>query len=182
MTWVVQAPARELGSEEKKLFTRVRQALWDYEPLRASHAEIEIQVSGRDVHLSGRVRTLPQKIMAELLVRRLKGVDSVASSLVSDPEVVRAVASALAEDGRTAPYVLQVQARHGLVELLGEVPDTTTLEAAIACASQVPTVAAVRSLLRVSGPTYSPEVASRPSDAAPVLGAVAAERATEPSA
>src|SRR3979411_3222310 len=100
MTWVVRAPDRELQREEKKLYTRVRRVLWDYEPLRASHAEIFIDVEGDAVRLRGRVRTLPQKIIAEVLVERTTDVGSVLNELVADPEVVRAVADALAQDER----------------------------------------------------------------------------------
>ena len=42
MSWVVRAPESELQKHEKKLFSRARRVLWDYEPLRASHAEIFI--------------------------------------------------------------------------------------------------------------------------------------------
>ena len=56
-------PERELQRAEKKLYTRVRRVLWDYEPLRASHAEIYIDVEGNLVSLRGRVRTEPQKLI-----------------------------------------------------------------------------------------------------------------------
>ncbi len=156
MNWVVQAPARNLGGDEKKLFVRVRQTLWDYEPLRASHAEIVIGIRGRSVRLSGRVRTTNQKVLAELLTRRLAGVDDVTNDLVADPEVVRQVADALALDSRTAPYVLRVDSRHGVVSLQGEVPDEATSQAALAIASAVPSVALVRNQLAVGGPTRPP--------------------------
>ena len=122
MTWVVRAPSRELRKDDKKLYTRVRRVLWDYEPLRASHAEIFIDIEPDGVQLRGRVRTLPQKIIAEMLVQRISGVGAVTNALIADPEVVRAVADALAQDDRTAPYVLRVDSRHGIVTLLGEVP------------------------------------------------------------
>ena len=34
MSWVVRAPSQDLQRAEKKLFSRVRRVLWDYEPLR----------------------------------------------------------------------------------------------------------------------------------------------------
>src|SRR5438309_380504 len=115
MTWVVRAPAGALRGEEKRLYSRVRRVLWDYEPLRASHAEIYINIQDRTVHLRGRVRTLPQKIISAAIVQRLPDVDTVSNELIADPEVVRTVADALAQDGRTAPYVVRVEARHGIV-------------------------------------------------------------------
>jgi hypothetical protein len=105
LSWVVRAPERALERAEKKLYTRVRRVLWDYEPLRASHAEIFIDVEGDQVGLRGRVRTLPQKLIANVLVERMTDVGAVSNELIADPDVVRAVADALAQDERTAAYV-----------------------------------------------------------------------------
>src|SRR5262249_635151 len=151
MSWVVRAPAGELRGEEKRLYTRVRRVLWDYEPLRASHAEIYIDVEGRTVHLPGRVRTLPQKIIAAAIVQRMAEVDTVSNELIADPEVVRAVADALAQDERTAPYVVRVEARHGIVFLRADVPNKVVEAAVIEVASGVPNVASVRSMLSRGG-------------------------------
>src|ERR1700681_5065701 len=74
VSWVVRAPDRKLAQAEKKLYSRVRRVLWDYEPLRASHAEIFIDVEGDSVRLRGRVRSLPQKLIAGVLVERLAEV------------------------------------------------------------------------------------------------------------
>lgn len=165
LSWRVRAGDRELRGDEKKLYTRVRHALWEYEPLRASHAEMLIEVEDDRVRLAGRVRTLPQKVIAELLVKRLEDVGSVRNELVADPEVVRSVADALAQDERTAPYVLQVDARHGLVTLAGEVPTPEVARVALEVASQAPLVAGVRSQLREGGPVYSPYALSPASEA-----------------
>src|SRR5215471_20366907 len=108
MSWVVRAPERGLSKPERKLYTRVRRVLWDYEPLRASHAEIFIDVDGDRVRLRGRVRTLPQKLIAGVLVQRMQDVGSVSNDLIADPDVVRSVADALARDERTAAYVIQL--------------------------------------------------------------------------
>src|ERR1700681_4984701 len=71
VTWVVRAPDRKLAQAEKKLYSRVRRVLCDYEPLRASHAEIYIDVEGQNVRLRGRVRSLPQKLIAAGLIERM---------------------------------------------------------------------------------------------------------------
>jgi len=110
VTWVVRAPDRDLERAEKRIYSRVRRVLWDYEPLRASHAEIFIDVEGGAVRLRGRVRTQPQKIIAAALAERMGEVSSVTNELIADPEVVRSVADALAQDERTAPYVIRVLA------------------------------------------------------------------------
>jgi hypothetical protein len=161
MNWVVRAPGRELQKQDKKLYTRVRRVLWDYEPLRASHAEVFIDVDSGAVTLRGRVRTLPQKIIAEMLVRRTSDVDSVTNALIADPEVVRAVADALAQDKRTAAYVLQVDSRHGIVTLRGEVPTDDVQNAAADIAAQVPSVSSVRNQLSIGGDVRPPVALAR---------------------
>jgi osmotically-inducible protein OsmY len=151
VSWVVRAPDRALEREEKKIYTRVRRVLWDYEPLRASHAEIYIDVEGTTVRLRGRVRTLPQKLIASVLVDRMPEVSSVTNELIADPEVVRAVADALAADERTASSVIRVDARHGVVILRGEVPSPAVQEAAMQIASNVASVVSVRDQMTVLG-------------------------------
>jgi osmotically-inducible protein OsmY len=151
VSWVVRAPDRELQREEKKIYTRVRRVLWDYEPLRASHAEIYIDIEADQVRLRGRVRTLPQKLIASTLVERMPEVGGVVNELVADPDVIRAVADALAEDQRTAAYVIRVDARHGAVILRGEVPSESVREAAVAIAASVPLVATVNNQLTIGG-------------------------------
>ena len=163
MTWVVRAPEQRLAKHEKKLYTLVRRTLWDYEPLRASHAEIFIDIDGPAVRLRGRVRTLPQKIIAEALVQRLADVSSVMNELVADPEVVRGVADALAHDERTAAYVIRVDSRHGIVTLRGEVPSETVQQAAIEVAARVPMVSTVRNQLVIGGQTQPAIALARPS-------------------
>jgi osmotically-inducible protein OsmY len=165
MSWVVRAPSSELQKHEKKLFTRVRRVLWDYEPLRASHAEIFIDIQGDTVQLRGRVRTLPQKIIAEVLVRRMTDVGSVTNALMADPEVVRAVADALAQDQRTAAYVIRVDSRHGIVTLRGDVPSEAVQNAALEIAAQVSLVGSVRTQLVIGGETRPAVALARPARA-----------------
>jgi osmotically-inducible protein OsmY len=159
------------------MYTRVRRVLWDYEPLRASHAEIFIDVVGDRVVLRGRVRTMPQKLIAGVLVERMREVGGLDNELIADPEVVRAVADALAQDERTAAYVLRVDTRHGVVSLRGEVPSEAVQEAAIGIASAVPTVVTVRNYLTIGGEPRPAVALARPAPAADVAEptAVAAE-------
>ena len=163
MNWVVRAPGRELHKQDKKLYTRVRRVLWDYEPLRASHAEVFIDVDHGAITLRGRVRTLPQKIIAEMLVRRTSDVETVTNALIADPEVIRAVADALAQDERTAPYVLLVDSRHGIVTLRGDVPSAAVQDAAADIAAQVPLVSSVRNQLAIGGEVRPAVALARPS-------------------
>jgi osmotically-inducible protein OsmY len=144
----------------------VRRVLWDYEPLRASHAEIFIDVEGDQVRLRGRVRTQPQKLIAAGIVARMPEVGEVVNELIADPEVVRAVADALAQDERTAAYVLRVDARHGVVTLRGEVASEAVQDAAMALASTVPLVATVRNLTTIGGEPRPAVALPRPSSLA----------------
>lgn len=174
MNWVVRAPGGDLERAEKKLYSRVRRVLWEYEPLRASHAEIQINVDGPVVLLSGRVRTLPQKQIAQMLVERMTDVASVTNDLIADPEVVRAVADALAEDDRTAPYVLRVDARHGVVALRGEVPSPDVIQVALDIARSAPLVGSVRNELVVGEDSPPAAAVSRPAASADQLDPVRA--------
>jgi osmotically-inducible protein OsmY len=178
VSWVVRAPARDLERAEKKLYSRVRRVLWEYEPLRASHAEINIAIAGDTVRLGGRVRTLPQKLIAGVLVERMTDVGEVVNELVADPEVVRAVADALAQDERTAAYVIRVDSRHGVVVLRGEVPSEAVVQAAIETAAKVPLVGSVRNALAIGGDARPAIALARPSsnadEANPVTATVRA--------
>jgi osmotically-inducible protein OsmY len=178
VSWVVRAPARDLERAEKKLYSRVRRVLWEYEPLRASHAEINIAIAGDTVRLGGRVRTLPQKLIAGVLVERMTDVGEVVNELVADPEVVRAVADALAQDERTAAYVIRVDSRHGVVVLRGEVPSEAVVQAAIETAAKVPLVGSVRNALAIGGDARPAIALARPSsnadEADPVTATVRA--------
>jgi osmotically-inducible protein OsmY len=166
LSWVVRAPDRELERAEKRLYTRVRRALWDYEPLRASHAEIFIDVEGNNIRLRGRVRTMPQKLIAGMLVERMDEIESVTNDLIADPDVVRAAADALAQDERTAPYVIRVDARHGIVILRGEVPSEAVQQAALAIASTAPLVDSVRNQLTIGGEPLAAVALARPGNTA----------------
>lgn len=166
MSWVVRAPTGDLARAEKKLYTQVRRVLWDYEPLRASHAEIYIDVEGDHIKLRGRVRTLPQKLIASVLVERMPDVSSVSNELIADPEVVRAVADALAQDERTAAYVIRVDSRHGVVSLRGQVPSEAIQATATEIASHIPTVQSIRNQLTIGGGSRPAVALARPSEKA----------------
>jgi osmotically-inducible protein OsmY len=93
-------------------------------------------------------------------------VSVVDNELIADPEVVRAVADALAQDERTAPYVIRVESRHGIVSLRAEVPSAAVQQAAIDIAASVPLVLSVRNLLALGGPVQPAIALSRPSEKA----------------
>jgi osmotically-inducible protein OsmY len=106
---------------------------------------------------------MPQKLIAAVLVERMAEVGVVSNDLIADPDVVRAVADALAQDERTAPYVLRVDSRHGIVTLRGEVPNAATQQAAVDLALGTPLVGSVRNQLATGGEVHPAIALSKPS-------------------
>lgn len=142
----------DLPEADRHLLNTVRRTLWEYEPLRATRPVFDLAVQDGRVHLEGRVRTLALKEIVEYLLRRIDGVRAVRNDLVADPEVVRAVADAFAADPEVGPCCPIVDARDGVVTLVGEVPSEEVARRAVELASEVPIVASVDSHLRVAAP------------------------------
>lgn len=145
----VPAPSQDRAESDKRVAIAVRQALWEHEPLRASGAMVQIDVVDGKVTLSGRVRTEAMKVVAGYIARYQPGVVAVDNRIISDPEVVRAVAAALATDERTAPWCIRVSASHGEVRLMGDVPSEDIACLAVERARSVSTVVDVRNELTV---------------------------------
>src|SRR3712207_5780150 len=111
----IQGPPVAADESDRRLFFKVRNTLWDYEPLRASGAQLAIDVEHQIVFVSGRVRSVAQKQVINALLGRIEGVRGVENGIVADPEIARDVALALARDTELASHVIQV------VSQLGEV-------------------------------------------------------------
>ncbi len=139
----------DLSEVDRELILAIRKTLWDYEPLRATKPVLDVQVDDGRVTLSGRVRTLAMKEIAEYLVRRLEGVRAIRNEVVADPEVVRAVADALAAEDDLAPLCVRIDARNGMAVLMGSAPGDEIIQRALDVASSVPVVAGVESRLVV---------------------------------
>ena len=165
-----------LSNEDADLVDRVRKALWNYEPLRASRPRLEVHVDGARVTLSGRMRTLAMKEISEYLLRRLDGVNAVRNDVVADPEVIQAVADALATDPELGPLCIRVDARDGDVVLAGDVPSEAVADRAIDVASQVSVAERVGSRMMVgagatNGSITAPVSSGRFSELEPEIGA-----------
>jgi osmotically-inducible protein OsmY len=145
----IEAPVHELSNSEEALFHEVRRVLWDYEPLRSTRAPIAIEVRGGEVTLLGRTRTEALRLLGGYLVSFVPGVTEVKNQVVSDDQVIRAVADVLAADQLTAPHVVQVNARHGEVTLRGQVSSLEAEARAVELARAVPLVSGVQSDLAV---------------------------------
>lgn len=142
----------DLPEADRPLLELIRKVLLDYEPLRATRPVLDVTLEGGLVHLQGRVRTSAIKEIAELLVHQIPAVRAVRNDLVADPEVVRAVADAFAADPEVGPVCPIVEARDGVVILVGSVPSEAMARRALEIASNVPLVASVTSHLKVAAP------------------------------
>ena len=148
-----------LSPRERELLYRVREAVDRYEPIRASRSLIQVSWRDGTVLLSGRIRSLPLKVLAERLARTAAAGRPVVCDLIADPEVVTAVATALALDPRTNLCPVQVECSLGVVRLLGQVPTSEMVAAAEEIARVVPGVALVRNEL-VPAPAPTPPTAA----------------------
>lgn len=142
----------DLPEADRQLLTEIRKTLWEYEPLRATRPVLTVSVSDGLVHLQGRVRTSAIKEIAELLVLRVPPARAVRNDLIADPELVRAVADAFAADAEIGPLCPIVDARDGVVILVGQVPSAELARRAVDLAMAVPLVASVDNQLRVVPP------------------------------
>lgn len=145
----IQGPPTGADETDRRLFFKVRNALWDYEPLRASGAQLAMDVEHQVVRVTGRVRSIAQKQLIDALLMRVEGVRGVRNGVVSDPEVARDVALALARDPDLAPQVLQVYCELGAVTLFGDVPSQTVAQRALAITEGLGVVHSVESALHI---------------------------------
>ena len=166
----------DLSDEDADLVDRVRKVLWEDEPLRATKPRLVVQVDGGRVTLSGRMRTLAMKEISEYLLRRLDGVNAVRNDVVADPEVIQAVADALATDPELGPLCIRVDARDGDVVLAGDIPSEALADRALDVASRVPVAERVGSRMIVragatNGSITAPVASGRASELEPEIGA-----------
>jgi osmotically-inducible protein OsmY/uncharacterized protein YrrD len=122
----------------------VDQALWSDEVIRALDLEtIDVAVCDGVVMLSGYATTPTSKVRAERAARQVPGVLRVENRIVTDGEVVVAVAQALARDPRTHRARIFVHAEHGVVTLNGELENPDVRAAAEEVAASVAQVRGV---------------------------------------
>ncbi len=126
----------------------VDQALWDDEIIRRLDFET-IGATVRDgvVVLIGYAATPMSRALAEHAARRIAGVQGVINQIVTDREVVSAMAQALARDPRTHAQQIFVASDHSVVTLRGEVPSATIRATAEGFAISVGQVRAVVNMI-----------------------------------
>lgn len=145
----IEAPPGERAPADNRLFLAVRKKLWDYEPLRATRAPLTADVHEGRVRLGGRTRSEALRLIAAYLASFVPGVLEIENEIVSDDQVIRGVADALASDPVTAAHCIRVNARYGDVLLEGEVTSPQAELRAVEIAASVPMVVGARSDLSV---------------------------------
>ncbi len=140
------------SERDYEILARVRDRLYRFNPTREVGAPIGIEVQEGVVTLTGWVKTLSHKKMAERLAAGVEGVREVRNLLFCDDELIPAVARALAEDPRTVhdfPGV-QVASYLGHVILTGYVASQGEWDIADDVVAHVPGVRSVDNRLRIA--------------------------------
>jgi osmotically-inducible protein OsmY len=120
------------AQQDQAVAAAVRRALSGHDALRTSKHQVEIQVEGGVVTLSGFEPSYTLRRLAEEVAASVPGVREVRNDLSCDPELEQYVALALAQDPRTqdaSPWI-QVKAIAGTVVLTGAVPSGEVAAAA----------------------------------------------------
>lgn len=139
---------------DHELAAEVDRALWEDDLLRETDYDaIDIAVREGVVMLSGYVGSPVSKTRAEQLARAVPGVLAVENRLITDGEVVNAVAQALGNNSSTRGQPVHIYAQRGVVYLSGEVGDAAIRAAAEACAADIGLVRGIVNQIRAPGIT-----------------------------
>lgn len=105
------------------LASAVEGALWRFDPIRQTNSRIAVTVEEGTAYLDGNIRGAMMKAVATRLAASVPGIRSVVNRLISDAEIERAVAMALAFDPELAITTdkVSIASRDGRVELGGRV-------------------------------------------------------------
>jgi osmotically-inducible protein OsmY len=144
-------------------------ALWKVDTFRSLDlGSLSIDVKDGEVYLDGHLAQEYNRPLIVSIAQSVAGVVAVHSHLVLDCDLIIRVAQALANDERTRPYILPVDAFHGWIHVGGEVPT---------CELQQVVEKIVAGVLDVRGVTLLPRIAGENStiphrSAQPRIGAV----------
>lgn len=139
---------------DHELAAEVDRTLWEDDLLRETDYDaIDITVRESVVTLSGYVGSPVSKTRAEKLARAVPGVLEVENRLVTDGELVNAVAQALGNNGSTRGHPIHIYAYRGVVYLSGEVGDAAIRAAAEACVADIGLVRGIVNQIRAPGVT-----------------------------
>jgi osmotically-inducible protein OsmY len=135
--------------------------LWKVDTLRSLDlGGLSIEVKGGEVYLYGCLAQENNLLQIESIAQSVVGVVAVHNYLVFDRDLIIRVAQALANDERTRPYILPVDAFHGWIHVGGEVPTRELQQVAEEVAGEVSGVRGVTILPRIAG--ENPTIPHRP--------------------
>ncbi len=138
---------------EDKLARSVMDALWRWEPIRARDlGTVQVIVQGSTAVLRGIVASDAHKYAASRLAEAVSGIGQVVNELVTDEELERHIAVALASDEVVRHLRIAVRAAMGTARLYGVVPTLEIADRARAVALTVPGLAGIESKLQVVRP------------------------------
>lgn len=144
-------PNRDPAAE--KLRRAVIGALWRSEPIRALDlATLQVEVLGSTVVLRGLVASEAHKYAAGQLAGGVLGVGKVINELVTDEELERRVAVALASNNASREHRIAVRVAGGIASLYGSAPTREIAEAVRGVAAAVPRVLGIESKLHIVPP------------------------------
>lgn len=130
----------------------VSQQLIDDPRLRAGQRSMTIDVQDQVVTLRGYVTDQSEAEEVARIVRSVPSVLQVDRQLVTDADLARAVAVAIARDPATSAATVNVNAHYGTVDITGDVPDRATARAVERVAAQVPGVQALHNMVAARKP------------------------------
>jgi osmotically-inducible protein OsmY len=157
-------PASFESDGDQRAFHEIRRRLYEYEALRATQPRLELDVRHGTAHLTGRVRTQAMKEIVGYLCRQVDDVAVVRNEVISDTEVGRQVADALATDPTLGPLCLRVDVRDGIATLSGDLPSAELDGQAVEVAAQAVAAEQIVSALVVR-PAVRPPTAPAPTGA-----------------
>jgi osmotically-inducible protein OsmY/uncharacterized protein YrrD len=135
--------------EIKQAFT---EQLTDDPRLRAGQRSMTIDVQDQVVTLRGYVTDQSEAEELARIIRSVPSVLRVDRKLVTDADLARAVAAAIARDPAASAATVNVNAHYGTVDITGEAPDRATARAVERVAGQVPGVQVLHNMVAVRKP------------------------------
>lgn len=144
--------AEHIQRRDREVLADVAATLRDANDLRSVEAQdLDVSAEAGLVLLRGHVGSNAIKREVQRLTAAVAGVQAVNNALVVDPELMAAVARALATDVSTRASVFRVGASSGWIQLGGEAPDARVRDVAQVVAAGVPAVRGVIGLPRLAG-------------------------------
>jgi osmotically-inducible protein OsmY len=120
--------------------------------LRAGQRSMTIDVQDQVVTLRGYVTDQSEAEEVARIIRSVPTVLRVDRKLVTDADLARAVAAAIARDRAASAASVSVNAHYGTVDIIGEATDRATVRAIERVASQVPGVQVLHNMVAVRKP------------------------------